>query len=89
MIRRTQFENEVEAIPPAPPEFAARHFSVIELAHAWNLSVKTVRALFENEPGVLVIDPLNGHKFSRRRYRTLRIPQTVAERVHARLSKSA
>lgn len=89
MSGRRQFENESAAVPAARPEFAARHFSVKELAEAWNLSADTVRALFDGEPGVMVIDPVNGRKFSKRRYRTLRIPEAVAARVHARLSKSA
>jgi hypothetical protein len=46
----------------------------------WNVSVETVRRLFQNEPGVLV---LGGHASGRkRRYTTLRIPQSVLERVH-------
>jgi hypothetical protein len=53
----------------------------------WNLSVDKVRELFENEPGVLVIgERIPRHK---RRYVTLRIPQTVLERVHCRLSSKS
>jgi hypothetical protein len=54
----------------------------------WSLSPDKVRELFESEPGVLVIGERSPrHK---RRYVTLRIPQTVLERVHSRLSlKSA
>jgi len=89
MSDRRKFEDSEVAVPAAQPEFAARHFSVQELAEAWNLSSDTVRALFDSEPGVMVIDPVNGRKFSKRRYRTLRIPEAVAARVHARLSKSA
>jgi len=73
----------------AAPEFAVRHYSVKELAEMWNLSEATARALFEREPGVVCIEPVNGRKFSRRRYRTLRIPEPVAARVYARLSKTA
>jgi hypothetical protein len=63
---------------------AERHYAVAEVAKIWNLSVDKVRELFENEPGVLVIGERNPrHK---RRYVTLRIPQTVLERVHRRLS---
>lgn len=70
---------------PTPPE---RHYAVAEIAEAWNLSADKVRALFEYEPGVLVItDQIPRRK---RRYRTLRIPQSVVDRVHTRLSmKSA
>jgi hypothetical protein len=58
-----------------------QHFSVAHVAKRWGLSEDTVRRLFENEPGVLVIEPPRG-RFSRRRYRTLRIPESVIERVH-------
>lgn len=61
-----------------------RHYAVAELAELWNLSTDKVRDLFENEPGVVVLGERNPrHK---RRYRTLRIPHSVVERVHARLS---
>jgi hypothetical protein len=61
------------------------HYSVAQVAAQWGLSEDTLRRLFEAEPGVLVIEPRRG-RFSRRRYRTLRIPESVAERVHRRLS---
>jgi len=61
-----------------------RHYAVTEIAEMWNLSVDKVRELFENEPGVLVLGERSPrHK---RRHVTLRIPQTVLERVHYRLS---
>jgi transcriptional regulator GlxA family with amidase domain len=63
-----------------------RHYSVAELAERWNLSPDTIRKLFENEPGVLML----GESLTRRgkrRYTTLRIPASVAARVHRRLSK--
>ena len=63
---------------------AERHYAVAEIAEMWNLSADKVRELFENEPGVLVIGERSPrHK---RLYVTLRIPQTVLERVHSRLS---
>ena len=64
-----------------------RHYAVTEIAEMWNLSADKVRELFEDEPGVLVIGERNPrHK---RRYVTLRIPQSVLERVHRRLSSKA
>jgi hypothetical protein len=61
-----------------------RHYAVTEIAEMWNLSPDKVRELFENEPGVLVLgDRSPRHK---RRYVTLRIPRSVVERVHHRLS---
>jgi hypothetical protein len=50
----------------------------------WNLSPDKVRDLFEHEQGVLVIGESNSRR--KRRYLTLRIPQSVLERVHHRLS---
>ncbi len=61
-----------------------RHYTPEELAEIWNLSTDTVRRIFENEPGVLVIE--RKRSGSRRRYRTLRIPESVALRVYRRLT---
>ena len=63
-----------------------RHFSPAELAEVWNLSEDTVRRLFEKEPGVIVFE--NPAKRDTRRHRTLRIPESVAERLYRRLSIS-
>lgn len=61
-----------------------RHYTPEEIAGLWKLSADTVRRLFEREPGVLVIE----RAISRaRRYRTLRIPESVAQRVHRRMSR--
>jgi len=63
------------------------HFSVQTLSKTWGLSTDAIRDLFEGEPGVLRIgDRTSGRK---RRYVTLRIPETVAVRVHKRLSTAA
>lgn len=63
---------------------AERHYAVTELAEMWNLSADKIRDLFDSEPGVLVIGERSPR--GKRRYRTLRIPQTVVERVYMRLS---
>jgi hypothetical protein len=64
-----------------------RHYAVTEIAEMWSLSADKVRELFEDEPGVLVIGERSPrHK---RRYITLRIPQSVLERVHRRLSSKS
>jgi hypothetical protein len=62
-----------------------RHYSVSELAAAWNVSEDKIRDLFLNEPGVM-----NFGKQSRRKriYRPIRIPQSVADRVYSRLTNS-
>jgi len=50
----------------------------------WNVSVQTIRDVFRDEPGVLKLGS-NGTR-TRRGYKTLRIPESVVERVHQRLS---
>jgi hypothetical protein len=75
-----------EAIPAKATSLATleQHFSISEISEIWNVSKDTVRRMFQNEPGVLV---LGGHASGRkRRYVVLRIPQSVLERVHARCS---
>jgi hypothetical protein len=67
--------------------FTERHYAVAEIAALWNLSGDKVREIFEQEPGVLMIGDRNPR--AKRRYRTLRIPQTVVDRVHKRLSLKA
>jgi hypothetical protein len=63
---------------------AERHYTVAEIAEMWNLSTDAVRRLFCNEPGVLSLG--RTPSVSRRRYTTLRIPQSVLERVHRKYS---
>jgi hypothetical protein len=60
-----------------------RHYSVAELANLWNLSENTIRRMFDNEPGVLQWGSQETRR--KRAYTTLRIPETVALRVHRRL----
>ena len=58
--------------------------TVIEVAEQLKVNEDTVRRLFANEPGVVVICfPRKG----RRVYRTLRIPQNVFQRVLQRCTK--
>lgn len=64
-----------------------RHFSPAELGKLWNLSADTILRMFEREPGVMIYE--NPEKCSSRRRRTLRIPESVAFRVHAKLSRGA
>lgn len=57
-----------------------KHWTVRELAEAWNLAPSVIARMFRDETGVLRI----GHeKIGRHRaYWTLRIPDSVARRVH-------
>jgi hypothetical protein len=61
-----------------------RHYTVAEVAGMWNLSHDSVRKVFMDEPGVLAFGDRSSR--SKRRYTTLRIPESVVVRVHRRLS---
>jgi hypothetical protein len=63
-----------------------RHYSVQQLADAWSLSPDFVRRLFLHEPGVT---EWVRQERGKRRYRVLRIPQSVAERVYRRALAAA
>jgi hypothetical protein len=64
-----------------------RHYTVNELSVLWNLSKQTIRRLFQDEPDVIRIGEENLRRT--RAYVTLRIPESVARRVHQRLRKPA
>jgi hypothetical protein len=64
-----------------------RFFTVAEIAETWKLSTDKVRRIFQDEPGVLTLE--NQGVVYKRRYRTLRIPESVLERVTQRLSNRA
>ncbi len=96
MRKGTSFEEKAQAMrernspasighPFVPTAFNERHYSVKEIAEMWSLSTDAVGRLFDHEPGVLVIgDSESRHK---RQYRTLRIPHSIIERVHRRMSR--
>lgn len=59
-------------------------FTVAEVAERLKVNEETVRRLFVDEPGVIVISfPRKG----KRLYRTARIPEDVLRRVLARVSR--
>jgi AraC-like DNA-binding protein len=78
-----------------------KHYSIIEIAERWALSEKTVRKIFEREPGVAPISPelfwrnwclihwSTEEKVHKRGYRTLRVPETVLHRVHRKLRRAS
>lgn len=66
-----------------PEAYLERHFRPEELAEQWGYSVDTIRRLFANEPGVL---KLFRQRAGRRPYSTIRIPASVACRVHEKLA---
>ena len=60
-----------------------KHYSVEEICKLWGFSDKTVKKIFAAERGVLRIGRQGSS--TRRGYETLRIPESVLLRVHARL----
>jgi hypothetical protein len=64
-----------------------KHYSPGQVAELWETSAKTIRELFRHEPDVLKIE--RPERRSKRGYTTLRIPESVLTRVHARLRNHA
>jgi len=54
-------------------------YTVAEIATLTGLSTGTIRRMFENEKGVLILE--RPEKMHKRRYRSIRIPRAVYERV--------
>jgi len=59
-----------------------RHFHVRELAELWGVSDNAVRAWFRDQPGVLRVTV--GYRRGKDHRVCLRIPESVAARVHAK-----
>ncbi len=57
------------------------HFTLAELAAKWHLARSTIRDWFLDEPGVLLVTR-TGRRNGKRTLTNMRIPQSVAERVH-------
>jgi len=71
----------------SPDKAMERHYSLEQIGELWGLSTRTVRKMFENEPGIIVFG--NTGSLKKRRYLTLRIPESVLLRVHRRLRKAS
>jgi hypothetical protein len=69
------------------PFFEQRHYTVQELASHWASSDDTIRRLFADEPDVILIGTPSRRlaRKLKRHYYTMKIPQSVAERVYLRL----
>jgi hypothetical protein len=77
MRQESQFAVAVESNPFEP------HYTTQEVADLWKLDVSTVRRLFCDEPSVIKFGRL-GRRDGKRDYITLRIPESVVRRVHAK-----
>jgi hypothetical protein len=82
MSDSTSVQSNSSVARPAPiATVEERHFTIAQISKMWALSEDAVRRLFRREPGVLVFGDTNPRR-RKRRYVTLRIPQSVLERVH-------
>lgn len=92
MFSPKPFSHISEMSTPSQPVSAEtaeseHHFTAKEIAESWNLSQDTIYRLFLNEPGVLIL--ASERKKYRRTRRTLRIPESVKNRVYRRLQNVA
>ncbi len=75
-------------IPPVASDISLeRHLTVVEVAQMWGLHRSTIERIFYEEPGVLKLERPETRR--KRRYVTMRIPESVVGRVHERLRGGA
>jgi len=60
-----------------------KHFSINELVDLWGLSPGVIRGLFCDRADVIRVG--HGERMHKRAYFTLRIPESVVQRVHSEL----
>lgn len=71
-------------MPEANHEVFEEHFSPKQLGKIWGVSPDTIRRIFRDEPGVVVYESPHGK--DKRPYTSIRIPASVARRIHEKLS---
>jgi hypothetical protein len=80
------YEDDVKVgdkIKPSDPALSEeKHYTPSEIAKLWGVSVDLIRDNFRKESGVLALD-----RTGRGKYITMRVPESVMERVHRRLSQ--
>jgi hypothetical protein len=67
-----------------PPNAMEKHYTLKQIAEEWGISVRSARLIFRDVPGVA--DVVNRHSLTSRAYTILRIPASVAARVHEQRS---
>ena len=87
----SQASNQPSLVRSNTPSTASgaafeRHYCVAEVAQMWGLSERTIRRIFNNEPGVFRWE--TSETRFKRAYTTLRIPESVVQRVHRKLRKA-
>jgi hypothetical protein len=64
--------------------FTEKHYRIAELAELWGIGRETVRKIVKDEPGVIQIR--QGRK---KVHTTYSVPESVARRIHSRMSNVA
>ena len=64
-----------------------KHYTVSELSALWQLSTDSIRRIFRGRADVLKL--ASPEKLRKRGYVVLRIPESVAQKVHAELRAKA
>ena len=62
-----------------------KHWSAAEVAEQWGISTDLVRDIFKDEDGVLIVERPGTR--TKRSYSTMRIPESVLERVYNEMSR--
>ena len=62
------------------------HFTPKQLAQLWGFNCTTITRMFVDEPGVLKFGK-QGRRDGKRDYVSLRIPASIAQRVHERKAR--
>jgi hypothetical protein len=60
-----------------------QHYTAQELSKTWAVSAMTIYRIFEDEEGVLIFG--SPETLNKRKRISMRIPKSVAERVHQKL----
>lgn len=98
LLQSEKFRNWKPEPPPLPPLkrvdgrvleqshlMKERHWDVGEVAEQWGISTDLVRDIFKDEDGVLIVERPGTR--TKRSYSTMRIPESVLERVYNQLSR--
>jgi hypothetical protein len=67
-----------------PPNAMEKHYTLKQIAEEWQISVRVARRIFRDVPGVA--DLTIHRSLTTRSYQVLRVPASVAARVHEQRS---
>lgn len=83
---RVRVKNDGARSLPLHSSPFERHFTPRDLAEIWKLDETTIRRIFQDEPGVMKVGKAN-RRDGKRDYVTLRIPESIAERIYRERSR--